>query len=42
MLLAPKATGTSLGFLAGWLLGIVFATTLFTVLASVVGLSSIV
>ena len=40
MLLAPKATGTSLGFLAGWLLGIVLATTLFTVLASVVGLSS--
>ena len=40
MLLAPKATGTSLGFLAGWVVGIVAAITLFVVLANVAGLSS--
>src|SRR3954466_3921709 len=40
MLLAPRATGTSVGFLVGWVLGIVVAVTLFTVLADVAGLSS--
>ncbi len=33
MLLAPKAGGTSAGFLAGWVAGIAVATTVFTVLA---------
>src|SRR3954454_18188774 len=33
MLLAPKAGGTSTGFLVGWLLGIAGATTLFLLLA---------
>lgn len=35
MLLSPKATSTSLGFLTGWLLGIVVAVTVFTLLSSV-------
>ena len=33
MLLAPKAGGTSFGFLVGWVVGIVVATTVFLVLA---------
>src|SRR5688500_2865886 len=33
MLLAPNAGGTSAGFLAGWVLGIAGATTLFLLLA---------
>ncbi|MFB2597451.1 GAP family protein [Herbiconiux sp. P17] len=36
MLLSPKARTTSLGFLAGWLLGIIVAVVLFTLLASVI------
>jgi threonine/homoserine/homoserine lactone efflux protein len=36
MLLSPKARGTSLGFLVGWLLGIVVAVVLFTLLSSVI------
>lgn len=35
MLLSPKARTTSVGFLLGWLLGIVVAATLFTLLSSV-------
>ena len=35
MLLSPKAKGTSIGFLLGWVVGIVFAVTVFTLLASV-------
>ncbi|MRG59109.1 GAP family protein [Agromyces sp. CFH 90414] len=35
MLLSPRAKGTSLGFLGGWVLGIVVAVVLFTLLASV-------
>jgi threonine/homoserine/homoserine lactone efflux protein len=35
MLLSPKAKGTSLGFLAGWVLGIVVAVVVFTLLSSV-------
>ena len=35
MLLSPKARGTSVGFLAGWVLGIVVAVVVFTLLASV-------
>jgi len=35
MLLSPKAKGTSVGFLLGWLAGIVVAVTLFTLLSSV-------
>jgi threonine/homoserine/homoserine lactone efflux protein len=38
MLLAPQARGTSIGFLVGWVAGIVAATTLFTVIASSAGL----
>ena len=38
MLLAPKAGGTSAGFLLGWVAGVVVATGLFTVLAATVGL----
>ena len=30
MLLSPKAKGTSVGFLLGWVVGIVVAVTLFT------------
>ena len=36
MLLSPKAKGTSVGFLIGWLLGIVVAVTVFTLLSSIV------
>jgi threonine/homoserine/homoserine lactone efflux protein len=39
MLLAPRAGVTSLGFLLGWVAGIVAATTAFTVIASTAGLS---
>ncbi|GAA1945457.1 GAP family protein [Agromyces allii] len=35
MLLSPKARVTSVGFLLGWLVGIVVAVTVFTLLASV-------
>lgn len=35
MLLSPKARSTSLGFLLGWLLGIVAAVVVFTLLSSV-------
>ena len=35
MLLSPKARGTSVGFLIGWVLGIVIALTVFILLASV-------
>lgn len=38
MLFAPKAGGTSAGFLIGWLAGIIAATVLFTWLSSTVGL----
>jgi threonine/homoserine/homoserine lactone efflux protein len=36
MLLSPKAKGTSVGFLLGWVLGIVVALTVFIGLASVI------
>ena len=36
MLLSPKASGTSVGFLLGWVLGIVVALTVFIGLASVI------
>jgi threonine/homoserine/homoserine lactone efflux protein len=35
MLLSPKAKGTSVGFLLGWILGIVVAIVAFTLLSSV-------
>jgi threonine/homoserine/homoserine lactone efflux protein len=35
MLLSPQAKGTSVGFLLGWVAGIVVAVTVFTLLASV-------
>lgn len=35
MLLSPKARVTSVGFLLGWLIGIILAVTVFTVLSSV-------
>ncbi|SDG62514.1 GAP family protein [Microbacterium pygmaeum] len=35
MLLSPKAKGTSAGFLLGWIVGIVAAVTVFTLLASI-------
>jgi threonine/homoserine/homoserine lactone efflux protein len=35
MLLSPKARGTSVGFLIGWVLGIVVAISVFTALSSV-------
>jgi hypothetical protein len=35
MLLSPKAKGTSLGFLFGWLVGIITALVVFTLLSSV-------
>lgn len=35
MLLSPKARGTGLGFLLGWVLGILVAVVVFTLLASV-------
>jgi hypothetical protein len=34
MLLSPRAKGTSVGFLLGWVVGIVVAVTVFTLLAS--------
>ncbi|MEP9363432.1 GAP family protein [Nocardioides sp. CN2-186] len=40
MLLAPQAKGASLGFLLGWLVGIVVATTVFVVIAATTGLDS--
>jgi threonine/homoserine/homoserine lactone efflux protein len=40
MLLAPKATGTSVGFLLGWVAGIIGVATLFTVIAATAGLDS--
>ena len=36
MLLSPKAKGTSVGFLLGWILGIVVVLVVFTALASVI------
>ena len=36
MLLSPRAKGTSVGFLIGWLAGIVVAIVLFTLLSSVI------
>jgi threonine/homoserine/homoserine lactone efflux protein len=36
MLLSPRARVTSLGFLLGWLVGIIAAVTVFTLLASVI------
>ncbi len=36
MLLAPKARATSIGFLLGWVLGIIAVTVIFTLLASAV------
>jgi threonine/homoserine/homoserine lactone efflux protein len=36
MLLSPKAKGTSVGFLIGWVLGIVVAVVAFTLLASII------
>ena len=38
MLLAPRAGPTSAGFLIGWVVGIVVASTLFSVLAATAGL----
>jgi hypothetical protein len=35
MLLSPKAKGTSIGFLLGWIVGILVAVTVFTLLSSV-------
>ena len=35
MLLSPRAKGTSVGFLLGWVVGIVAAVTVFTLLAAV-------
>jgi threonine/homoserine/homoserine lactone efflux protein len=40
MLLTPNAGGTSLGFLVGWVVGVVGATVVFTVLAATIGLGS--
>ncbi len=40
MLLSPKAKVTSIGFLLGWIVGIVLASTIFTLLASVLPGSS--
>ncbi|GLI27405.1 membrane protein [Agromyces rhizosphaerae] len=34
MLLSPRAKGTSIGFLAGWIVGISLATTVFTLLSA--------
>jgi hypothetical protein len=36
MLLSPQAKGTSVGFLIGWVLGIVITVALFTVLSSII------
>jgi threonine/homoserine/homoserine lactone efflux protein len=38
MLLAPQARGTSIGFLVGWVAGIVVAVTVFEVIAATAGL----
>jgi threonine/homoserine/homoserine lactone efflux protein len=38
MLLAPQAKGTSIGFLLGWVVGIVVAVTVFEVIAATAGL----
>ena len=35
MLLSPKARVTSVGFLLGWVIGIIVATTVFTLLSTV-------
>lgn len=40
MLLAPKAGGTSFGFLGGWVAGIIATTVLFVVLAEITGSES--
>ena len=40
MLLSPRATGTSVGFLIGWVAGIVVAIVLFTLLSSVIPLDT--
>jgi Sap, sulfolipid-1-addressing protein len=40
MLLAPDAGKTSLGFLTGWVVGVVGSTTVFTVLAATIGLGT--
>jgi threonine/homoserine/homoserine lactone efflux protein len=40
MLLAPRAGSTSVGFLLGWVTGVVVVTSVFTVLAATVGLGS--
>ncbi|GLZ78079.1 membrane protein [Actinorhabdospora filicis] len=40
MLFAPRATGTSLGFLLGWIAGIIAATALFVWLAGITDLGS--
>jgi Sap-like sulfolipid-1-addressing protein len=40
MLLSPRATAASLGFLVGWVGGIVVAATILTVIADTVGLSN--
>ena len=40
MLLAPRAGGTSAGFLVGWVLGIVVATVVFTLVAGATDLGS--
>ena len=36
MLLSPRARGASLGFLAGWVLGVVLAATVFTLLGALI------
>jgi threonine/homoserine/homoserine lactone efflux protein len=36
MLLAPKAKGTSVGFMLGWIVGILVSVTVFTLLSAVV------
>lgn len=36
MLLSPKAKGTSVGFLLGWVLGIVVAVTVFSLLSAII------
>lgn len=36
MLLSPKARGTSVGFLLGWVLGIVVAVTVFSLLSAII------
>jgi threonine/homoserine/homoserine lactone efflux protein len=40
MLLSPRAKGTSLGFMIGWLAGIVVAIVLFSLLSSVIPLET--